>query len=70
MGEQSVTLKHHIEGPLLRRESLDPLTVEQDLPMRGGFKACDNSEQGRLSTAARPQKREKLPFRDGKVHTF
>jgi len=62
MREESVILKDGVHRTLIRRQAADILTVKDDAPRVGLFKAGADPQQGSLAAARGPQEAEDLPL--------
>ena len=51
VGEDCVTLKYHANVPLVCRNIVDTLLIEQDVPAFNRIEARNHAEKGRLATA-------------------
>ena len=66
--EQRVTLKHGIDLTLIRRQIVDPFSVEIHVARIGCLKAADDAKRGSLSTARGAEERNKLLVVDLQAH--
>ena len=67
MREKCQILKHHAEVTLMGGNARDVVSFKQDPAMGRIFEPGNHSQQGRLSTARRPQKTHKFPVGDRKA---
>jgi hypothetical protein len=62
--EQRVGLKHHVDGPPVRRDTAQILPVEQEASRCRFLEAGEHTQKRRLSAARRTEKREELTLKD------
>src|SRR5262249_10956316 len=57
---EPVALKDHGDAAPARRHVVDDLSIDQDLPGRGLFQTCDDSQQRGLAASRRPEQHHEL----------
>ena len=55
VGKEGVLLKDRVDGTLVRRHIVDPLSIEQDIATGGGQKPTDEAQGRGLAASGRPQ---------------
>ena len=66
--EQRIALEHHVDRPLVRRQSGDVLTTQKDATLGRCLETRQHAQQGRLATAGRTQQGKDLAFADRQRH--
>ncbi len=67
MRKQGIRLEHHIDRPLVRRQLIHQLTVEQNLARRRAFEAAKAAQQGGLAAPRATQQGENLTFANTQI---
>ena len=64
VGKQSVSLKYCIDGPFVRRDSIDPHTVKKYVASGGRLETTDNAQSGGLAASTGTEQCEELLVMD------
>ena len=67
VGEEGVALKDGVDVALVRRDVVDALTEEENVPLVGRFKAADHAQRCGLAAAGGAEQREKFVVVDVEV---
>src|SRR3546814_2062263 len=70
VGKQGILLEYGIERPAMCRHVPDRTSLQEHLPVVEIFKSCDGLEEGGLTAAGRPEKRQKLVVPDGQAYAI
>src|ERR1700682_6067784 len=65
---ERVALKYHGDAAFTRREIVDNLPADENLPGGGSFHPGDHPQQGRFPGAGGPEENQKLAFASLEVH--
>ena len=70
MAEQCVVLEHKTNAALPRRQVVDPLARNEDIPAVGMLEACNHAQDGGLATARRSQEADKFSLFHRQIHVI
>jgi len=68
--EQRIRLEHHVHVALVRRDTGDVVTVQEDIAFCRLVESGDHPQGGRLAAAGGTQQREELAFDDLHVNVL
>ena len=68
VGEQGITLEHHVHRPVVRGQTRHVLTAQQNAPRRGLLEARQHAQQGGFATARTAQQCKNFALANRQAH--